>query len=222
MPSGVSGSQLLSRSCRAGAVAEYQAVYHRPICSPCPLFEKYSEATSQSRRSRPGATATRPPSMMVGDCALAVSALTFSDARRRRKSAAPISLHWVVANTPRSTSHCSGASSEEQLTRSGGDQPWPTRSVHHFPGGTKDRYRGIRLRRFIQSGSSPPARPDLPRRQSLGGQLGRSWPYARTPRRAGSGSGTKEFLMPRIKQGIEGGLGWAGPETAFEVHNLQR
>ena len=90
--------------------------------------------------------------------------------------------------------------------------------VHHFPGGTKDQYEKS-LAAVHPSSSSLPA-----------GQIFHAAGWSAAGWTIMAVHDTKEsweqfrdtILMPRTKQGIDGGLVGPPQETAFEVHNLQR
>jgi hypothetical protein len=89
--------------------------------------------------------------------------------------------------------------------------------VHHFPGGTKEQYEA-------SIAAVHPSRKSLPK-----GQL----THAAGPSAGGwtilvvydSKEGWERFrdgvLMPKMKQGIQGGFATPPQETAFEVYNLQ-
>ena len=90
--------------------------------------------------------------------------------------------------------------------------------VHHFPGGTKEQYEKSLAAVHPSRNSLPPGQIFHAAGPSAGGwtimavhDTKESWERFRD-----------QILMPRMKQGIEGGFVGPHEETAFEVHNLQR
>ena len=90
--------------------------------------------------------------------------------------------------------------------------------VHRFPGGTKDQYEKSLAAVHPSSSSLPAGQIFHAAGSSAGGwtimavhDTKESWEQFRDT-----------ILMPRTKQGIDGGLVGPPQETAFEVHNLQR
>src|SRR2546429_5910083 len=89
--------------------------------------------------------------------------------------------------------------------------------VHHFPGGTKEQYEASIAAVHPSDGRLPDGQIFHAAGPSSGGwtimavhDSKESWERFRD-----------QILMPRMKQGIEGGLIGPPQETAFEVHNLQ-
>ena len=89
--------------------------------------------------------------------------------------------------------------------------------VHHFPAGTKDQYEKS-LAAVHPTGGLPVGQIFHAAGPSAGGwtimavhDSKESWERFRD-----------QILMPRMKQGIEGGLVGPPQENAFEVHNLQK
>jgi hypothetical protein len=90
--------------------------------------------------------------------------------------------------------------------------------VHHFPGGTKEQYEA-------SIAAVHPSRATLPKGQiyHVAGPSAGGWTIVAV-------HDTKEnwetfrdsILLPKMKQGIKGGLVGPPQETAFESYNLQR
>jgi len=90
--------------------------------------------------------------------------------------------------------------------------------VHHFPGGTKEQYDTVLAAVHVTKGSLPEGQIFHAAGQSAGGwtvvaihDSRESWERFRD-----------DILMPRMKQGINGGFTTLPQETTFEVHNLVR
>lgn len=90
--------------------------------------------------------------------------------------------------------------------------------VHHFPGGTKDQYEKSIATVHPGGGGLPAGQIFHAAGPSAGGwtimavhDSKESWERFRD-----------QVLMPRMKQGIAGGLVGPPQETAFEVHKLQK
>ena len=90
--------------------------------------------------------------------------------------------------------------------------------VHHFPGGTKDQYEKS-LAAVHPGGSSLPAGQVF---HAAGPSTGGWTIMAVHDSKESWEQFRDQILMPRMKQGIEGGLGGPPQETAFEIHNLQK
>jgi len=89
--------------------------------------------------------------------------------------------------------------------------------VHHFPGGTKEQYETT-LAAVHASGG-------LPAGQTFhaAGPTQTGWTIMAVHDSKESWERFRDqTLMPLMKQGIPGGFLGPPPETAFEVHNLQR
>jgi len=114
--------------------------------------------------------------------------------------------------------YCSGVSSEERLNRSGGDQPWPTRSCITFLAVRRTSTRN-------PIAAVHPGKSGLPAGQIFhaAGPSAGGWTIMAVHDSKESWERFRDqVLMPRMKQGIEGGLVGPPQETAFEVHNLQK
>jgi hypothetical protein len=88
--------------------------------------------------------------------------------------------------------------------------------VHHFPGGTKAQYDAVLEAVHVSKDSLPEGQLFHAAGASAGGftvvaihDSKESWERFRDG-----------ILMPRMKQGVEGGFTAPPEETAFEVHNL--
>ena len=88
--------------------------------------------------------------------------------------------------------------------------------VHHFPGGTKAQYEAVLEAVHVSKDSLPEGQLFHAAGQSDGGftvvaihDSRESWERFRD-----------DILMPRMKQGVEGGFSTPPQETTFEVHNL--
>ena len=90
--------------------------------------------------------------------------------------------------------------------------------VHHFPGGTKDQYERT-LAAVHPGGSGLPSGQTF---HAAGPSVGGWTIMAMHDSKASWERFRDQTLMPKMKQGIEGGLVGPPQETAFEVHNLQR
>lgn len=89
--------------------------------------------------------------------------------------------------------------------------------VHHFPGGTREQYETT-LAAVHPGGGLPAGQTFHAAGPAPGGwtimavhDSKESWERFRD-----------QTLMPRMKQGIAGGLSGPPQETVFEVHNLKR
>jgi len=89
--------------------------------------------------------------------------------------------------------------------------------VHFFPGGTKEQYDASIAALHPSKTTLPPGQIHHAAGASAGGwtviaihDSKQSWERFR--------DGT---LMPKMKQGIKGGLSGPPQETAFEIHNLK-
>jgi hypothetical protein len=90
--------------------------------------------------------------------------------------------------------------------------------VHQFPGGTKDQYEK-------SLAAVHPSKSGLPAGQIFhaAGPSAGGWTIVAVHDSKESWERFRDqILMPRMKQGIEGGLVGPPQETAFEVHNLQK
>jgi len=88
--------------------------------------------------------------------------------------------------------------------------------VHHFPGGTKEQYEA-------SLAAVHPSRDSLPEGQIFhaAGPSNGGWTIIAIHDSKESWERFRDsILMPRMQQGIEGGLS-EPQETAFDVHNLQ-
>jgi hypothetical protein len=89
--------------------------------------------------------------------------------------------------------------------------------VHHFPGGTKEQYEA-------SIAAVHPSRDKLPKGQiyhAAGASAG-GWTILAVHESKASWEQFRDnILMPRMKQGIQGGFTSPPQETGFEVHNLQ-
>ena len=90
--------------------------------------------------------------------------------------------------------------------------------VHHFPGGTKEQYDKVLAAVHPEGGGLPAGQIFHAAGASEGGwtimavhDSKESWEQFRD-----------QILMPKMQQGIEGGLVGPPQETTFEVHNLER
>lgn len=90
--------------------------------------------------------------------------------------------------------------------------------VHHFPGGTKEQYDKVLAAVHPEGGGLPAGQIFHAAGASEGGftvmavhDSKESWEQFRD-----------QILMPKMQQGIEGGLVGPPQESAFEVHNLER
>lgn len=90
--------------------------------------------------------------------------------------------------------------------------------VHHFPGGTKEQYDKVLAAVHPEGGGLPAGQIFHAAGASEEGftvmavhDSKESWEQFRD-----------QILMPKMQQGIEGGLVGPPQETAFEVHNLER
>jgi hypothetical protein len=89
--------------------------------------------------------------------------------------------------------------------------------VHHFPGGTKDQYE--KSLAAVHPGSGLPAGQIF---HAAGSSAG-GWTIMAVHDSKESWERFRDqVLMPKMKQGIAGGLVGPPQETAFEVHNLQK
>jgi hypothetical protein len=89
--------------------------------------------------------------------------------------------------------------------------------VHHFPGGTKEQYEASIAAVHPGKGILPKGQIYHAAGPSAGGwtivaihESKASWEHFRD-----------EVLMPRMKQGIQGGFAAPPQETAFDVYNLK-
>lgn len=90
--------------------------------------------------------------------------------------------------------------------------------VHHFPGGTKEQYDKVLAAVHPEGGGLPAGQIFHAAGASEEGftvmavhDSKESWEQFRD-----------QILMPKMQQGIEGGLVGPPQESAFEVHNLER
>ncbi len=90
--------------------------------------------------------------------------------------------------------------------------------LHHFPGGTKDQYEKT-LAAVHPSGNGLPAGQIF---HAAGLSEGGWTVMALHDSKESWERFRDQILMPRLKEGIEGGLVGPPQETAFEVHNLKR
>lgn len=90
--------------------------------------------------------------------------------------------------------------------------------VHHFPGGTKEQYDKVLA-------AVHPGRDKLPEGQIFhaAGPTAGGWTVMAVYESKQSYERFRDqILMPRLKQGIDGGFAGPPQETALEVYNLQR
>ena len=90
--------------------------------------------------------------------------------------------------------------------------------VHHFPGGTKDQYEKT-LAAVHPGGSGLPSGQIF---HAAGPSMGGWTIMALHDSKESWERFRDQTLMPKMKQGIAGGLIGPPQETAFEVHNLQK
>ena len=90
--------------------------------------------------------------------------------------------------------------------------------VHHCPGGTKNQYEKT-LAAVHPGGSGLPSGQIF---HVVGPSVGGRTIMAVHDSKESWESFRDQTLMPKMKQGIEGGLVGSPQETAFEVHNLQK
>jgi hypothetical protein len=89
--------------------------------------------------------------------------------------------------------------------------------VHYFPGGTKDQYE--KSLAAVHPGSGLPAGQIF---HAAGPSAG-GWTIMAVHDSKESWERFRDqVLMPRMKQGVAGGLVGPPQETAFEVHKLQK
>jgi hypothetical protein len=93
----------------------------------------------------------------------------------------------------------------------------PYAIVHHFPGGTKEQYDKVLAAVHPDRDKLPPGQIFHAAGPSAGGwtimavhESKESWERFRD-----------QTLMPRLKQGIEGGFTGPPQETALEVYNMK-
>jgi hypothetical protein len=89
--------------------------------------------------------------------------------------------------------------------------------VHHFPGGTEEQYEA-------SLAVVHPSRSSLPDGQTFhaAGPSAGGWTVMAVHESQESWERFRDnILMPRMQEGIEGGLPTPPQETTFEVHNLQ-
>ena len=89
--------------------------------------------------------------------------------------------------------------------------------VHYFPGGTKEQYEA-------SIAAVHPSRESLPKGQIFhaAGPSAGGWTIVAVHDSKESWEQFRDdILMPRMQQGIKGGLTPPPQETAFDVHNLQ-
>jgi hypothetical protein len=90
--------------------------------------------------------------------------------------------------------------------------------VHHFPGGTKEQYEA-------SIAAVHPSRATLPKGQIFhaAGPSAGGWTVVAVHDTQESWETFRNnILMPKMQQGIKGGLVGPPQETAFESYNLQR
>jgi hypothetical protein len=90
--------------------------------------------------------------------------------------------------------------------------------VHHFPGGTKEQYEK-------SIAAVHPSRNTLPSGQIFhaAGPSAGGWTIMAVHDSKESWERFRDqILIPKLKQGIEGGFVGQPQEIEFEVHNLQR
>ena len=89
--------------------------------------------------------------------------------------------------------------------------------VHQFPGGTKEQYE-------TSIAAVHPSRDSLPEGQIFhaAGPSADGWTIVVVHESKASWEKFRDgILLPRMKQGIEGGFATPPQETAFEIYNLQ-
>ena len=89
--------------------------------------------------------------------------------------------------------------------------------VHHFPGGTQEQYEA-------SLAAVHPSRDTLPDGQTFhaAGPSDGGWTtFAVHDSKESWERFRDDTLMPRLQEGIEGGLAGPPQETAFEIHNVQ-
>jgi hypothetical protein len=89
--------------------------------------------------------------------------------------------------------------------------------VHHFPGGTQEQYEA-------SLAAVHPSRDSLPDGQTYhaAGPSDGGWTIFAVHESKESWERFRDgTLMPRLQEGIEGGLAGPPQETAFEIRNLQ-
>lgn len=89
--------------------------------------------------------------------------------------------------------------------------------VHHFPGGTQEQYEA-------SLAAVHPSRDTLPDGQTFhaAGPSDGGWTIFAVHESKESWERFRDdTLMPRLQEGIEGGLAGPPQETAFEIHNVQ-
>ena len=89
--------------------------------------------------------------------------------------------------------------------------------VHHFPGGTQEQYEA-------SLAAVHPTRDSLPDGQTFhaAGPSDGGWTIFAVHESKESWERFRDgTLMPRLQEGIEGGLAGPPQETAFEIRNLQ-
>ena len=89
--------------------------------------------------------------------------------------------------------------------------------VHHFPGGTQEQYEA-------SLAAVHPTRDSLPDGQTFhaAGPSDGGWTIFAVHESKESWERFRDgTLMPRLQEGIEGGLAGPPQETAFEIYNLQ-
>ena len=89
--------------------------------------------------------------------------------------------------------------------------------VHHFPGGTQEQYEA-------SLEAVHPSRDTLPDGQTFhaAGPSDGGWTiFAVHDSKESWERFRDDTLMPRLQEGIEGGLAGPPQETAFEIHNVQ-
>ncbi len=89
--------------------------------------------------------------------------------------------------------------------------------VHHFPGGTQEQYEA-------SLAAVHPSRDTLPDGQTYhaAGPSDGGWTIFAVHESKESWERFRDgTLMPRLQEGIEGGLAGPPQETAFEIRNLQ-
>ena len=89
--------------------------------------------------------------------------------------------------------------------------------VHHFPGGTQEQYEA-------SLAAVHPSKDSLPDGQTYhaAGPSDGGWTIFAVHESKESWERFRDgTLMPRLQEGIEGGLAGPPQETAFEIRNLQ-